>query len=363
MITYVREGAQAWIYVDGVLRNTDDADEDPAGHLQWSIGQEWDSSPSDEYQGLVDDARFWIRPLTAEEVAEVFKGDVELAHSPQPISGTIPDVEHVPPISWSVGEDATQHDVYFGIDELLVADADTSDTAGIYRGRQSATTYNPPEGLPWGTGPYYWRIDEVKADGTISKGVVWNFSVGDFLNVDDFESYNDVDPPDPVSNTIFASWIDGFGVAGNGALVGNDVPPYSETRAAYVHGGLQAMPYLFDNDGKSSEATMTLTGNSSDWTRQNIAALSLWFRGDSTNTVEPMYVALNGRAVYHDNANATQVDAYEEWIIPLQTFADQGVNLSNVNSITIGFGTPGSTAAGGQGMMYFDDIRLYQVSP
>jgi len=364
MITYVREGFTSWIYVDGVLRKEDPADDEPAQDLQWSIGQEYDSSPSDEFEGVVDDARFWIRPLTAEEVAEVFKGDVGLAHSPQPISGTAPDVEHVPPISWSTGEDAAKHHVYFGTDELAVGDADASDVTGIYRGSQIATSYTPPEGIAWGTGPYYWRIDEEQADGTISEGMVWNFSVGDFLNVDDFESYNDIDPPDPQSNTIFGTWADGYATpTANGALVGNDAPPYAETRAAYVHSGAQAMPLSYDNNGKYSETTMTLTGTARDWTRQDVAELSLWFRGESTNAVEPMYVALNGRAVYHDNPNAAQAGTYEEWVISLQTFADLGVTLNNVTSITIGFGTPGSTAAGGTGMMYFDDLRLYRITP
>jgi len=37
------------------------------------------------------------------------------------------------------------------------------------------------------------------------------------------------------------------------------------------------------------------------------------------------------------------------------------VNLNNVTSITIGFGTRGSTALpGGTGQMYIDDIRLYR---
>ncbi len=364
MITYVREGSTSWIYVDGVLRKEDPADDEPAQDLQWSIGQEYDSSPSDEYQGVVDDARFWIRPLTAEEVAEVFKGDVGLAHSPQPISGTVPDVEHVPPITWSPGEDATQHDVYFGTDELAVGDADASDATGIYRGRQGAASYTPSEGLPWGTGPYYWRVDEVQADGTISEGMVWSFSVGDFLNVDDFESYNDIDPPADGSNRIFEAWSDGFvSPATNGALVGNDLPPYAESRAAYVHSGAQAMPFSYNNNGKNSEATMALTGAARDFTRQEVVDLSLWFKGESTNAAEPMYVALNGKAVYHDNPSATQAGAYEQWIIPLQTFADLGVPLSNVTSIAIGFGTPGSTAAGGAGIMYFDDIRLYRAAP
>jgi len=364
MLTYVSNRPNCQIYVDGVLRKEDGGDDDSPEETRWSIGQEWDSSPSDEYQGLIDDARFWIRSLTAEEVAEVFRGDVDLAHSPQPISGTAPDVEHVPPISWSAGEDAAQHDVYFGTDELSVGDADASDATGIYRGRQSTTGYTPPEGLPWGTGPYYWRIDEVKADGTISQGMVWNFSVGDFLNVDDFESYNDIDPPEPESNRIFESWADGFASpTTNGALVGNDLPPYAEARAAYVHSGTQAMPLSYDNNGKYSEATLALAGTARDWTRQEVAELSLWFRGESANAAEPMYVALNGTAVYHDNPNATQAGAYEQWLIPLQTFADLGVTLHNVTSVAIGFGTPGSAAAGGSGTMYIDDLRLYQVTP
>jgi len=75
-----------------------------------------------------------------------------------------------------------------------------------------------------------------------------------------------------------------------------------------------------------------------------------------------MYIALNGgAAVYHDDPAATQIHAWASWKIPLQTFADQGVNLVDVNTIAIGFGTKGPGApgaAGGQGTVYFDDIRL-----
>jgi hypothetical protein len=48
------------------------------------------------------------------------------------------------------------------------------------------------------------------------------------------------------------------------------------------------------------------------------------------------------------------------WIIDLHEFTDRGVSLTNVNTITIGFGTKGSPAAGGTGKMYFDDIALYR---
>jgi len=75
-----------------------------------------------------------------------------------------------------------------------------------------------------------------------------------------------------------------------------------------------------------------------------------------------MYVALNGTAVvYNDDTSLTQKAPWTEWVIPLQQFAALGVDLTNVTSITIGFGTRGNTAvAGGTGQMYFDDIRLYR---
>jgi hypothetical protein len=43
----------------------------------------------------------------------------------------------------------------------------------------------------------------------------------------------------------------------------------------------------------------------------------------------------------------------------LQAFADQGVNLANVNTIALGLGNRNNPLAGGSGTMYFDDIRLY----
>ena len=69
-----------------------------------------------------------------------------------------------------------------------------------------------------------------------------------------------------------------------------------------------------------------------------------------------MYVTLNGSAtVDNDNPDASKSPRWTEWNIDLQAFADQGVNLSNVTSITLGL----RTVEGGTGMLFFDDIRLY----
>ncbi|MFB0553079.1 MAG: hypothetical protein ACETWQ_07165, partial [Phycisphaerae bacterium] len=109
-----------------------------------------------------------------------------------------------------------------------------------------------------------------------------------------------------------------------------------------------------------SEVEKTLT-YPRDWTEEGVGVLSIWFRGNSDNAAETMYVALNGSAVVtHENPNAAQIDTWTRWTIDLQAFADQGVNLANVNTIAIGFGDRKNPVAGGSGMMYFDDIRLYR---
>ncbi|MCP4259673.1 MAG: hypothetical protein GY774_19500 [Planctomycetes bacterium] len=88
--------------------------------------------------------------------------------------------------------------------------------------------------------------------------------------------------------------------------------------------------------------------------------MTIWYRGNSSNAAETMYVMLNGSAsVDNDNPDAEIKGSWTEWNIDLQAFADQGVNLANVTSITLGL----RSVTGGTGMLYFDDIRLYPVAP
>ncbi|MEA3225530.1 MAG: hypothetical protein U9Q07_06230, partial [Planctomycetota bacterium] len=275
--------------------------------------------------------------------------------NPNPSNGAV-DVKPTLILTWNSGVLAASHEVYFGTDADAVKNA--AKTSPEYKGTRALgdESYDPGK-LELNT-THYWRIDEVNNANPDSPwiGNIWSFSTGDFLVVDDFESYDDIDPPDPASNRIFDKWIDGFGTTTNGALVGNDLPPYAEQ--TIVHGGVQSMIYRYDNNLKTSEATLTLV-YPRDWTEEGVTKLILWFRGSSANSAERMFVALNGSAVvYHDDPAVTQTTGWNEWIIDLQAFADQGVNLANVNTITIGFGTKNSPVAGGAGQMYFDDIRL-----
>ncbi len=119
------------------------------------------------------------------------------------------------------------------------------------------------------------------------------------------------------------------------------------------------MPLEYDNAVGKSEATLTLTAPR-DWTEKSVDTLTIWFRGASANTPETLYVTLNGSAVVdHDNPDAAQITSWTEWNINLTRFTDQGVNLANVNTITLGL----RSVTGGTGIMYFDDIRLYPPAP
>ena len=60
--------------------------------------------------------------------------------------------------------------------------------------------------------------------------------------------------------------------------------------------------------------------------------------------------------------NAALVTEWTPLDIPLETFAGMGVNLTNVSSISLGFGNKTSPqAGGGSGHVFFDDIRLYKL--
>ncbi len=301
-----------------------------------------------------------------------YKGDVwsfttqGAVGNPDPSNGAV-DVKQTSILTWTPGVYAASHQVYFGTDKDAVKNADTSSPEYKGTGDLGAQSYDPGK-LELGI-TYYWRIDEVNNVNPDSPwtGILWSFTTAGFLVVDDFEDYDSGD------NQIWYSWEDGLGYGtpgtqpysggnGTGSAVG-DESTASFTEETIVHGGNQSMPFWYDNSILMySEVDKTLT-YPRDWTENGVTTLTIWFTGDSANAAEPMYVALNGSAlVTHDNPNAAQIDTWTQWTIDLQGFADQGVNLANVNTIAIGFGDKNNPLAGGSGMMYFDDIRLYRPS-
>jgi len=264
-----------------------------------------------------------------------------------PVNGAV-DVTQTPVLTWAPGLGAT-HEVYFGTDAASLELKSS--------GNLGSESYEPGQ-LEWNT-TYYWRVDEANNANADSPwtGPLWSFTTANFLIIDDMESYNDIDEGEPGSNRIYVAWVDGFDDPTNGSQVGHLDPPFYEE--TIVHSGNKSMPMYYDNAVGKSEVTLTLT-DKRDWTVNGVDTLTIWFRGSTGNIAEAMYVTLNGSAsVDNDNPDAAQAYGWTEWNTPLQAFADQGVNLANVTSITIGL----RSVNGGTGMMYFDDIRLYPSEP
>ncbi|MFB0553900.1 MAG: hypothetical protein ACETWQ_11375 [Phycisphaerae bacterium] len=304
------------------------------------------------------------------DIIETYKGHVwsfttqGAVGSPNPANGAV-DVKRTQIITFSPSIFAASHQLYFGTDKDAVKNADTGSPE--YKGTRDlgSESYDPGK-LELGV-TYYWRVDEVNDVNPDSPwpGILWSFTTANFLVVDDFEDYDSGD------NQIWYAWHDGLGYAaygnepaypgnGTGSAVGDESTD-SFTEETIVYGGNQSMPFWYDNSILLySEVEKTLT-YPRDWTEEGVGVLSIWFRGNSDNAAEPMYVALNGSAVVtHENPNAAQINKWTRWTIDLQAFADQGVNLANVNTIAIGFGDKKNPVAGGSGIMYFDDIRLYR---
>ncbi|MCH7557696.1 MAG: discoidin domain-containing protein [Planctomycetes bacterium] len=172
-IAYVRDGTTAYAYSDGVLVGTETPTGNPAGQARWSIGQEWDSGPSDEYDGIVDDVQIYNRPLTAAEIVQVMIGiPPGAASEPSPEDEAI-DVPREVVLSWKPGEftpPVNGHKIYLSENFNDVND-------GIGGVTQSSSSYVPPQRLELNT-TYYWRVNEVNGppDFTVHESSVWSFT-------------------------------------------------------------------------------------------------------------------------------------------------------------------------------------------
>jgi hypothetical protein len=103
------------------------------------------------------------------------------ATNPSPADGAT-DVSLDADLSWTAGDYADSHDVYFG--------TNPTPGAGEFKGNQTQTTYEP--GTMAESTTYYWRIDEKNETGTTT-GVVWSFTTT-ATGVSDFTFVQAADP-------------------------------------------------------------------------------------------------------------------------------------------------------------------------
>jgi hypothetical protein len=131
------------------------------------------------YKGDVDELRIYDRALTQDEIANAMSGGPGYGVANTPVvADKTTDVPRDLVLSWTAGQVAKTHDVYFGANSSDVANATTAKPLGVLVSPgQAATSYNPGR-LAFGT-TYYWRVDEVGAapDYTVYKGNVWSFTI------------------------------------------------------------------------------------------------------------------------------------------------------------------------------------------
>ncbi len=129
---------------------------------------------------------------TLMQIAEIeLLGSSLNAFAPTPPDGAV-GVPIDAVLSWSAGAGADSQDVYFG----------TEVTPPLI-GNQFETKYNPGP-LEYGT-TYFWRIDTVKADGSVQPGYLWSFTTT--IPVGIFEYSKDIGDPAGVGKTVFEGYV------------------------------------------------------------------------------------------------------------------------------------------------------------
>ncbi|MHC4143933.1 MAG: LamG-like jellyroll fold domain-containing protein, partial [Planctomycetota bacterium] len=196
------------------------------------------------FEGMVDEIWIINAALTQVELGG-FVGEVwPYAFGPTPADGALYEDTWVS-LSWRPGDFAVSHDVYFGenFDDV------SAGTGGTFRGNQTSNHFSVgllgdlyPDGLAAET-TYYWRIDEVEADGvTKHRGTVWRFFIPSS------KAFSPV-PPDgaeSVAAKVTLTWAGGLGAESHTVYFGDDpdtvdnaVGGIPQTSTRYYPGALE----------------------------------------------------------------------------------------------------------------------------
>ena len=319
----------------------------------------WSTSRVAFFNGVMDEVRIYNRALTDDEIKQLAAGNPLVARDPSPVRDAVVDIRDEVSLSWTGADAAVSHDVYFGADRNTVAVADK--TSAPFQGNQAATSFSPAGLVAFGGGDYFWRIDEVAADGTVHSGDVWRFTMPSYLVVDDFESYTaNMD----AGEAIFQTWVDGVENK-TGAYVGYPTATGGTFgEIAVIHSGAQSMPLDYNNVAAPYYSETSRTWDTpQDWTTQEVNRLSLYVKGKLTNEPATLYVAVEDKAghigiVSYPDLTGVTMSWWQQWSVPLSDFSAAGVNLGAVKKMYLGVGSRTNPAQGGAGRIYVDDIRL-----
>ena len=320
------ELAQATARMDYVYNTTIDFDGAPVKYVRLTVNSGFGTMG----QYGLSEVRFLSIPVQARE--------------PEP-ADVATDVSIDTVLAWRAGRGATSHEVYLGTGPEALPAVATVDAGTYTPGTLDLSTV------------YYWRIDEVNEAEAVTtwEGGLWSFTTQEFAVIDGFEAYDDED------NRIYDTWLDGW-VNGSGATVGYFEEPFAEQ--TIVNSGRQSMPLTYNNAVTPfySEASR-IWAVAQNWTAGGADTLQLSFQGVADNSVEPLYVAVedvagNMAVVTHEDPNAVLATAWQAWSIPFETLSDAGVNLTQVETLSVGVGDRNNPVAGGTGLIYIDDVLI-----
>ena len=175
----VKEGASLSYYCDGVLSLTttisNTVDENP-----FYMGADGYSGVQEAWQGYLSDVRLYDGALSVEQIQAVMDGaGLDVATSPVPADGAT-DVPRDATLNWTASKDAVAHDVYFGASSDDVAQASRSNPLDVLVAEGQAATRYDTDRLTFEQ-TYYWRVDDVDADGEVHAGLVWSFTVEPYV--------------------------------------------------------------------------------------------------------------------------------------------------------------------------------------
>ena len=182
---------------------------------------------SEAYTGMIDDVRVYNHILPAAEIKQLaFRPK---AYGPSPADGATAVTQ--PLFTWTKSTAAVWHNVYLGTSPELT-DADLVGPRLMWEMHWHISGLVPGQ-------TYYWRVDEIAGDETVTTGDVWTFTSAPAIAHD----------PDPrngdkwIDTSVTLSWVAGMGATKHDVYFGTDEGAVANRDASVFQGTQNPMTY------------------------------------------------------------------------------------------------------------------------